>query len=372
MTITRPTVSDRVKQWILDQISSGTLHPKDRLPTVRELAASLAVSHVSAARAVRSLAEDGIVKNYVGRGCFVADALPVRLRHPGTPGKPSGGLRDKLYFFFAHGPLDNFESYHAEVLTILQKLAGERSWELGIELLSAENVERAVRDPRAVGAIYGTGGQSPNFGTLPAVAYGMTPAGAGSTPSVTPDNYQAGIRAARLLDSCECSMVWYVNAARPEKHEGPPEQNLHFRERGMGVEDYFRSKPDGGKIYRGQLSWRINDCRSDVENLFSMIRAGTCHNVGLAVGNRAMALELTYLAGSFGISIPGELKIVCFINRGSSEAAVRLDTFDFSREEMAFSCMELLEKLRRKERCPLRTELEMRFFAEGSCRASRT
>ena len=64
------------------QIAAGILQPGDRLPSVRELAAQLAINPNTIQRAYRELEADGWVESQAGRGCFVrsvgkteADAL---------------------------------------------------------------------------------------------------------------------------------------------------------------------------------------------------------------------------------------------------------------------------------------------------------
>lgn len=54
-------------------VARGALRAGDRLPTVRELAASCRVNRNTAARAVQVLESEGVVRTRVGRGTFVAD-----------------------------------------------------------------------------------------------------------------------------------------------------------------------------------------------------------------------------------------------------------------------------------------------------------
>ena len=65
-----------VYQQIIDQvkrdIALGRLTPGDRLPTVRELAATLAINPNTIAKAYRQLEQDGIITTRTGAGAFVA------------------------------------------------------------------------------------------------------------------------------------------------------------------------------------------------------------------------------------------------------------------------------------------------------------
>jgi GntR family transcriptional regulator len=65
-------ICEQVRRWV----ALGALRPGDRLPTVRELAARTRVNRNTAARAIRELESEGIVRTRVGQGTFVADGAP--------------------------------------------------------------------------------------------------------------------------------------------------------------------------------------------------------------------------------------------------------------------------------------------------------
>ena len=54
-----------------NQISAGVLQPDDRLPSVRELAAELAINPNTIQRAYRELELQGVIATVPGKGCFV-------------------------------------------------------------------------------------------------------------------------------------------------------------------------------------------------------------------------------------------------------------------------------------------------------------
>ena len=54
-----------------EQISSGILQPGDKLPSVRELAAELAINPNTIQRSYRTLEVDGWIATVPGKGCFV-------------------------------------------------------------------------------------------------------------------------------------------------------------------------------------------------------------------------------------------------------------------------------------------------------------
>lgn len=65
-----------VKDWLVDRIGSGELGPDDRTPSENELVAALGVSRMTANRALRELAAEGVLRRVQGLGTFVADARP--------------------------------------------------------------------------------------------------------------------------------------------------------------------------------------------------------------------------------------------------------------------------------------------------------
>ena len=70
--------SDRaVYQQIIDQIKRdialGRLTAQEKLPTVRQLAAQLAINPNTIAKAYRQLEQEGIINTRPGSGAFVAD-----------------------------------------------------------------------------------------------------------------------------------------------------------------------------------------------------------------------------------------------------------------------------------------------------------
>ena len=56
-----------------EQIATGVLQPGDKLPSVRELAATLAINPNTIQRAYRLLEFGGWIVTIPGKGCFVCD-----------------------------------------------------------------------------------------------------------------------------------------------------------------------------------------------------------------------------------------------------------------------------------------------------------
>jgi len=63
----------QLKDFIIEQISSGELQPSDRVPSENDLVTSKKVSRMTANRALRELNDEGYVERVAGRGTFVSD-----------------------------------------------------------------------------------------------------------------------------------------------------------------------------------------------------------------------------------------------------------------------------------------------------------
>ena len=57
-----------------EQISAGILHSGDKLPSVRELAATLTINPNTIQRSYRQLEAEGWIVTIPGKGCFVSGA----------------------------------------------------------------------------------------------------------------------------------------------------------------------------------------------------------------------------------------------------------------------------------------------------------
>jgi GntR family histidine utilization transcriptional repressor len=75
----------QVKQHVLERIAGGTLGVGERVPSENELVRALAVSRMTANRALKELAADGVLVRVAGVGTFVAEqrvhAHPLEVRN---------------------------------------------------------------------------------------------------------------------------------------------------------------------------------------------------------------------------------------------------------------------------------------------------
>ena len=109
-----------VKNTLLRRIRKGQYPPGGKMPPLRELAESFSVNYGTAAKAVRLLAEEGLVSSEVGRGTFVVRARTV----PDEHGKIALGFQETFFN-------DSFS--HAVVpfvITGLKRVFSQQYWDL--------------------------------------------------------------------------------------------------------------------------------------------------------------------------------------------------------------------------------------------------
>ena len=70
-------VSRQIASQIRAQCASGALGPGDRLPSVRALAAELAVNQNTILRVYERLTAEGLIERRHGDGTYVADHIPT-------------------------------------------------------------------------------------------------------------------------------------------------------------------------------------------------------------------------------------------------------------------------------------------------------
>ncbi len=75
----------QVKHFVLDQVAAGTLRAGERVPSENDLVRALRVSRMTANRALKELAADGVLVRVAGVGTFVAEqrvhAHPLEVRN---------------------------------------------------------------------------------------------------------------------------------------------------------------------------------------------------------------------------------------------------------------------------------------------------
>jgi GntR family transcriptional regulator of abcA and norABC len=90
-----PPLFRQIADWFRGQVANGELGAGDRLPTIRELAAALAVNRSTVQMAYRALEADGLVESRVGSGTRVA-STPAAADGPATRPPAPGVFRPRF------------------------------------------------------------------------------------------------------------------------------------------------------------------------------------------------------------------------------------------------------------------------------------
>ena len=64
---------EQIVRRVKEAVAGGELAPRDRLPSVRELARELAINPNTVARAYEALEREAVIVRRQGAGCFVTD-----------------------------------------------------------------------------------------------------------------------------------------------------------------------------------------------------------------------------------------------------------------------------------------------------------
>ncbi|WP_017549946.1 GntR family transcriptional regulator [Salinicoccus carnicancri] len=75
----RKPIFEQIKDWISDQIISGTLRADDRVPSTNEIVQFYKVNHLTVAKGVNQLVDQGVIYKKRGVGMFVAPDAKERL-----------------------------------------------------------------------------------------------------------------------------------------------------------------------------------------------------------------------------------------------------------------------------------------------------
>lgn len=65
-------IYEQIKSGLRQMMTEGKLSPGAKLPSVREMAANLAINPNTIQRAYRELETEGLVVSVLGKGCFVS------------------------------------------------------------------------------------------------------------------------------------------------------------------------------------------------------------------------------------------------------------------------------------------------------------
>jgi len=71
---------ERLRELIVDELRTGRLQPGDALPTEQQLATQHAIARSTVRQAMAALERDGLIRRVQGKGTFIDQQAPRRLR----------------------------------------------------------------------------------------------------------------------------------------------------------------------------------------------------------------------------------------------------------------------------------------------------
>lgn len=328
-SILKTSLIQQVKNQLKEEIITGAVKPGQRIESIRSITQKYKVSHITAAKALKELSKEGWIDSKVGSGSFVSLTLPIN----NIP-KQNASTSSKDTIYYALMNQYDFDGYHSEILSYLQKLSEE--YGLNFKLIPAEDTQalsKIATFPRTMGIICRA--EMPYFeAEMPVVYYGMSQTHINSN-FVQPDNFEGGIVAGKTLLENGHKNICYVSNYKIE--DGIPHENLeymHFRQRYNGLcaifEMYNYSTPQ-------RVCWHVKDqdSRYNVSKLLEKVKNKDSQApTALVIGNKKMASEILMVAIGMGIDVPNDLSIVSFVDRGLDHDS-HISTIDFSREKMA-------------------------------------
>jgi len=86
-------IYEQIKSQMLSLISSGTMKPGEKLPSIRMLAGQLNLNVNTIKKVFAQLEEDGVIVTVVGSGSYVAESA---YRNPNVMEKAEARLRESL------------------------------------------------------------------------------------------------------------------------------------------------------------------------------------------------------------------------------------------------------------------------------------
>lgn len=249
-----PFLYERVYDYVLHQIRTETLKPGERVPSEKELAEQFGVSRITSKRALRMLAEAGVVDRRRGMGSFVTDDVGRidAVRHAGARPRerpPSTGCLALVL-------PDASEAYGLELLCAIE----ERCAELGYHLVVRRTRDSQQVEEQAIDAL--VGGVADGLIVFPVHGEfynaSLVRLVLDRSPLVLVDRYLRGIPACSVFTDNAAAARALTSRVLDQGHEqvaflSPPVENTSsIEERMQGYRDVLRERgypPDAERCF---------------------------------------------------------------------------------------------------------------------------
>ncbi len=358
--IQKKSRSEQVEDYIRNEIIKGNYQPGTRIEPVRKLVKKLGISHVTAATALKHLAEDGWIESKGGKGSFIKAKPPAVMSND-----IEGGLENRrktVYNFFSYEQVN--APFYTELQCSLHDEIERFGWNLKISLRAPEKIIEARNNPDTIGIIMFYGDMDENYDwNVPVVAFGMEPWYREGC-NIGPDNYQGGFQAGKLLVEKDLKEVTFVTAPTKD-NSGWYMYDLAMLERYRGLADCFSTH---GLNPPQQIPWNLpGKVTKEVKQLLLDVKSGKKDHLNLVVANRVMATEICQMMSCMELELKRDVSIITFIRRGGMDSTYPLSTFDCDWKSIGYQMAQALYQLiNNNSMMPSRIQMPMFFKDEGS------
>jgi len=283
---------ESVTARLRDAIAEGQFRPGERMPSTKELSATMNVSLVTAHRALQELRELGLLERSRGKGTFVARGEPA------GDGKPS--QKSEEIALVLHRDASLSDIFHNQVCEGICDAASEADVKLQIcrfgHGLSRECDRYLFVNPfpGELGAL-----RQEIPATTPLIAVG-TRSDEPDVYSIDVDNFDLAARAVDHLVELGHRRIGFVGGVTDVSHNRDRLEGFRKRcqERGLPADDRFILIAN---------SWRLAEAEG--VRLGRMLNAADRPSAIFA-GGYYLALDVYTAAASLGLAIPDDLSVV--------------------------------------------------------------
>ncbi len=280
-----------VRDAVRDAIDAGRFAPGEQIPSTKDIAQQMAVSLVTAHRALQELVTAGVVRRAQGKGTFV---------HPRYHDRKSAPVETRVGLVF-HRDASIADFYLGEIFEGVRRAAHEHAIDLMLLRYGADGPDRGCGGylfvnplPRELEAFLASAGQR-----QPVVVVGAQ-SEVKRVASIDVDNIDLARRAVTHLRERNHTRIAYV---------GGNDTVSNSRDRWLGFSDARRDcglSVCPAHVIRSP-GWRLED--AERAQLVDLLRSPTRPTAVFAAGYY-FALDVYAAAALAGLSIPRDLSVV--------------------------------------------------------------
>lgn len=341
----------KIKDSLLEDIKSNTLHVGDRISSEWELSRNHKVSRSTVTRALDILGKEGFLSKVAGVGTFVAVPKPtISLKRTG-----------RIAFVFASERQFSGEEYHYQVFEAVKKETQREAIDLLFSLVSNNDDKESI-----IKALTGTGDidgmiLSPTLNSrvineiiktnIPVALYGNEFRGI-ETDVVIPDNAKGGYDLTKYLIKLGHKKIAFASGKR---------EDTRFDNRFAG---YKQALKEAGLDFDENLLWHYYEPDSVDKEIL------TISPTAIFGANDAIAMGIIKAIQRLGKKVPEDISVAGFDDRiFASYTSPALTTVRIPKEEMGKEAIRLLlERINNPGRLRSKVILPTELVIRNSCR----